>query len=215
MTSEDFIQHLQVWKQELIDDVIVHYRNGDDERGRLAFYRWKENFTQFLDDCTPKEAARFQGLTHHLVAIVRHGEHPFHRFMREDGETCLAFLEDLTASARKGRVEFSRRGIFARRKPRSKARETSSSNITKRRRLLLHFVAGLLVATFGVGLLFLPQVQSWQWLQQHPNRLGLYAAYIVLVLSISYAIADSKRRAYALVSVIIPVIIGLVSILGK
>jgi predicted nucleotide-binding protein len=104
--KEDFIQRLEGWRQELIDDVIDFYRRGSKERGDLAFARWKERFTAFLKTHNPQEAARFQALTYHIGYVIKLGEHSYDRFMREDGNNCLAFIDDLIDSVLKDRVTF-------------------------------------------------------------------------------------------------------------
>jgi len=106
LTDEEFAQHLHSWKQELIDDVIFHYKAGNTERGGFAFQRWKERFRKFLKQYTPNEAVSFEIATSHIVGFaLRHREHPYERFMRVDGRKCIAFIDDLAESALKGRVE--------------------------------------------------------------------------------------------------------------
>jgi hypothetical protein len=104
MNEKEFAQQLQNWKQELTDEVVSHYRAGNDERGRLAFERWKERFTTFLKGKIPSEAVRFEEKMRHFGFRPIPGEHPYKRFMREDGNTCFAFIDDLAESALKGRI---------------------------------------------------------------------------------------------------------------
>ncbi len=104
MTGEEFAQQLLTWKKALIEDVIPHYRAGNRERGRLAFKRWKERFTRFLKEHIPSEASRFKQETQHFGFMVYPGKHPYDTFMREDGKTCIAFIDDLKEEAEKGRL---------------------------------------------------------------------------------------------------------------
>ncbi len=82
----------------------MHFQHGNKEQGRLTFSRWKDRFTLFLQRHTPHEAKRFTQIMSHQVRIVRKGEHPYNEFMREDGKTCLAFIDTLAAEGRKGRI---------------------------------------------------------------------------------------------------------------
>lgn len=104
MTGEEFAQQLQTWKKELAEDVVSHYRAGQPKRGDLAFERWKERFTRFLKEYAPSEAARFEQETRRYGAMIYPGEHPYDTFMREDGNTCFAFIDDLREEAVKGRL---------------------------------------------------------------------------------------------------------------
>jgi hypothetical protein len=107
VTGEEFAQQLQTWKQELIAEVIAHYHANQRERGRLAFERWKERFTAFLENYVPSEAERFRRITHHIMWVIKSAEHPYETFMREDGKNCLAFIDDLADSSMRGRITFS------------------------------------------------------------------------------------------------------------
>jgi hypothetical protein len=109
MTGDEFATELRNWKQELKDDVIFHFRSSNKERGDLAFERWEERFTSFLRKYTPNEAKRFQEKMQHYGYLIIPGEHPYERFMREDGNTCFAFIDDLAESALKGRIKISQK----------------------------------------------------------------------------------------------------------
>lgn len=104
MTGEEFAQQLRTWKQELTTEVISHYRSSNSERGRMAFDRWKERFTAFLQEYAPREATRFENEMRHFGYVIIPNEHPYETFMREDGETCFAFIDDLVESSLKGRI---------------------------------------------------------------------------------------------------------------
>jgi hypothetical protein len=106
LNREEFARRLQGWKQELIDDVISYYLVGDSKRGRFAFSRWKERFTAFLKENIPDESIRFEQATTHFAWIARPSEHPYDEFLREDGETCFAFIDDLADSILKGRLAY-------------------------------------------------------------------------------------------------------------
>lgn len=65
----------------------------------------------------------------------------------------------------------------------------------------LRVILALICAGVGYGRFFLPQVQSWKWLQEHPNKLGLYLGIIIITTSLIWALLDSKRWKLVLVSV--------------
>lgn len=109
LTPEEFVDQLREWKQELVDEVIGHYRNENHERGRLAYSRWKERFRSFLKEHVPDEAKRFDSATSHIGGfVVSLRESPLDAFMRDDGKTCIAFIEELSDSALKRRVKLAR-----------------------------------------------------------------------------------------------------------
>lgn len=106
MSKEEFAQQLADYKRDFIDNVISYYEAENGERGRLAFQRWKEGFVSFLKKHVPNEASRFEMATSHIGGYaVKSKESAFNGFMREDGNTCLAFLDDLTDSALKGQIQ--------------------------------------------------------------------------------------------------------------
>ena len=106
MDQTEFINQVHAFKEELLNEVISFYDHGNKERGRIAFGRWKQRFRQFLKGLVPDEVEHFTQRTTHLAYVVKPNEHPLDEFMREDGETCIAFLDDLADSAQKGRLEF-------------------------------------------------------------------------------------------------------------
>jgi len=105
MKQEEFAKKLASWKRELTEEIMPYYKQGEEERGHQAFGRWKDRFSRFLQKYTPEEAERFNIATQHIGGLLaKRGEHPFQKFMREDGRTCIAFIDELEDSARKGRI---------------------------------------------------------------------------------------------------------------
>jgi TIR domain len=100
----DLVRPLEDWKQELIDEVISRYRDNDEEHGRLSFDRWKRRFSAFLKQNVPEEGLRFEEEMEHSAWLLLKGESPYENFMREDGRTCIAFIDELADSLRKGRI---------------------------------------------------------------------------------------------------------------
>ena len=106
MNAEEFVRRVSSFKEELFEEVISFYQLGNKERGHLAFSRWSERLTGFLNEFVPQEAGRFRQKTTHFAWVAKRNEEPYDEFMREDGETCIAFIEDLIESALKGRLTF-------------------------------------------------------------------------------------------------------------
>ena len=77
------------------------------------------------------------------------------------------------------------------------------------RRLVKHESIGrilLSLVVFGVGIsaiLFLPWYFSWLWLENHPRRPGLYGCSMLVVLAVAWAIADPKRRTFAVLGTVL------------
>lgn len=105
MNREDFIERLEAWKQEFHDEVIAIFRNGEGERGQLAFSRWQSRFTAFLKEQLPTEAANYARHMMKFGAVGRFGEHPLHSFMRNDGNKVIAFIDDLINEVSKGYIK--------------------------------------------------------------------------------------------------------------
>lgn len=105
METENLHQHLEQYRDELFKEVILHYREGNASRGQLAFERWKERLNEFLKEYLPNEYKRLWMKTYPIGVIARRNEAPLQRFMREDGEKYIAFLEDLQHALLKSYVK--------------------------------------------------------------------------------------------------------------
>lgn len=104
--TEEFLHKVERFKEDLLTEVIPFFRKGDKNRGDLSFERWRARFKKFLQEYTPSEASRF--LTIQRVRIIASpSEHPFHQFMRESGNKCIAFLDELYDAVIKGYVELA------------------------------------------------------------------------------------------------------------
>jgi predicted nucleotide-binding protein len=105
VTKMEFARQLEAWKQQLNNDVVTHYRTGNKEQGRLAFERWRLRFTDFLKEYVPDEAVRFRNSMGHWGGlVVKRNEHPLDEFMRIDGKSCVAFIDDLADAVLKGYI---------------------------------------------------------------------------------------------------------------
>lgn len=72
----------------------------------------------------------------------------------------------------------------------------------------------ILVATVlivaSVPVVLSHSVSDWPWLQNHPNRLGLYCAAALILAGVCWAIIDQKRRGMAFVSMVLGGVLVLV-----
>jgi hypothetical protein len=82
--------------------------------------------------------------------------------------------------------------------------------------LIGRIVSGSLFAVASILLvLLIPKFIVWRWLEEHPNKLGLYACTIAFLCGVGWIIADAKRRKYALVSLLLPALFVLFQIIGR
>lgn len=83
--------------------------------------------------------------------------------------------------------------------------------------LALRLCAAFIVTGVGLGVHFHPRIQSWEWLANHSNRVGLIFFEVLFVILISWVIVDTnvQRRKYILGSIIINLIITFIQIVGK
>lgn len=82
--------------------------------------------------------------------------------------------------------------------------------------LVVRICIGLFVALGGsIAIAVLGKLVSWPWLDNHPNRLGLYACAMLASICFGWAIADEKRRSIALGALILPILIAVLTMLGK
>lgn len=82
--------------------------------------------------------------------------------------------------------------------------------------LILRFIFGVLLVVIGaVGIIYIPAVVSWQWLIQHPKKLGLQISAILVIFGAVWLFLDrnSNRRWFAFSSVILATVVGLIQII--
>jgi len=153
MDQDNLIGQVTAWKHEFIEEVISYYQNGERERGRLAFQRWKERFLEFLEENTPNEADRFRIATRHFVLVSKSGESDYDAFMREDGKTCLAFLDDLVNAIAKGQIKFGKttKKVPNKSQPPLVNRTNSAPTQSNNRQLGASIIGGFLVFLVVMG----------------------------------------------------------------
>jgi hypothetical protein len=83
--------------------------------------------------------------------------------------------------------------------------------------LIIRVIGGLSTASVGYAVLLRPEVGTWPWLQNHPNRIGLYLSGTAIVTALAWAIVDHnpRRRGYILGSIVLGLALVLIQIIGK
>lgn len=66
----------------------------------------------------------------------------------------------------------------------------------------------------ALGILFLPSITSWQWLSDHPNRLGLYGCALLINAALTWAFIDPARRSTSLSLVGLGALLVMIQLLG-
>jgi len=79
---------------------------------------------------------------------------------------------------------------------------------------ILRVTGGALFTLIGWSVvLWLPAIQNWIWLQQHPHKLSFYFAAMVLIPGLSWGIFSWKGKLWAFGSIVLAVIIKFIGIL--
>jgi hypothetical protein len=83
-----------------------------------------------------------------------------------------------------------------------------------RHRKTLRGIGALAFVAIGWGLIiWLPMLQTWDWLQNHQHRMGLYLSAFLLVARIAWSIFGWERRLWALGAIVLAVILQLIQVL--
>ena len=90
----------------------------------------------------------------------------------------------------------------------------SQLNDLKRTRFLP--AIGIAVGLIGVfGILLIPQLIFIEWLNNHPNRDGLYLGALMFVIGIAWGIADQKRRNAAFGTLAVGALLVIIQLIGR
>jgi len=83
--------------------------------------------------------------------------------------------------------------------------------------LILRVIGGLSTASVGYAVLLRPEVGTWPWLLNHPNRIGLYLSGTAIVTALAWIIVDHnpRRRGYILGSIVLGLALVLIQIIGR
>jgi hypothetical protein len=82
---------------------------------------------------------------------------------------------------------------------------------------IIRVIGGLSSASVGYAVLLRPEVGTWPWLQNHPNRIGLYLSGTAIITALAWVIVDHnpRRRRYILGSIVLGLALVLIQIIGK
>jgi predicted nucleotide-binding protein len=105
MTLPDISARLEAFKQRLQDDVIQAYASRGQEYGRERFASWRRQFSTYLDEHLPGTRADLDVKLHHIAFSIGYGESDLDVFMREDGRSCIAFIDSLLEDVKRGEFE--------------------------------------------------------------------------------------------------------------
>jgi hypothetical protein len=89
-------------------------------------------------------------------------------------------------------------------------------NLIKRERAVYRVLLGLVIGFSGIlSILYLPGLMNWQWLLSHPKKIPIQVSLCLIILSLSWSIADSNnnRRWFAFGSIAIAASLGLLGLL--
>lgn len=67
----------------------------------------------------------------------------------------------------------------------------------KRAAFMNRLIIGLAVGLFGLIMIIIVSILPWTWLEQHPQKEGLYGSVIAIIGSGVWAVMDRKRRSFA------------------
>jgi hypothetical protein len=92
-----FAEKLAELKQDFEGKILSPLRSDLRVQGLSAFAAWRADFLAFLEKHQPEEMERFKKLTAPAPPPAdTQKENAYHRFMREEGKFCLAFMESLS-----------------------------------------------------------------------------------------------------------------------
>lgn len=96
-----FAEKLAELKQDFEGKILSPLRSDLRVQGLTAFAAWRADFLAFLEQHQPEEIDRFKKLTAPAMPPAdTQKENAYHRFMREEGKLCLAFMETLSGPKR-------------------------------------------------------------------------------------------------------------------
>lgn len=87
-------------KQDFEEKILSPLRSDLRVQGMNAYEAWKRDFLGFLEQHLPHEVSRFKRLTTQPdTSSQTQKENAYNRFMREEGKTCVGFLETVAEEA--------------------------------------------------------------------------------------------------------------------
>ena len=99
-----FAEKLTELRQDFERKILSPLRSDLRAQGLSAFAAWRDDFLVFLEQYQPEEIERFKKLTAPATPPAQpQKENAYHRFMREEGKLCLAFMETLSEARKSQR----------------------------------------------------------------------------------------------------------------
>jgi hypothetical protein len=107
MNKVEVLEKLQSFRDRLESDVVPAYAQRGSSFGRERFSAWKTQFSKFLDQNLPGTSSKLNAKLQRSVYMIGRGESDVSVFMREDGESCLAFIDSLIIDVKNDEFDFS------------------------------------------------------------------------------------------------------------
>jgi hypothetical protein len=107
MNKSEVTDRLEGFKQRLADDVVKAYATRGSEFGRERFAAWRRQVSIFLDQYLPGTNSKLDSQLNHIAYYRGRGESDLDVFMREDGNTCIAFIDSLLIDVNNDEFDFN------------------------------------------------------------------------------------------------------------
>jgi len=107
MNKTEVLEKLQEFRDRLQSDVVTAYSQRGSSFGRERFSAWRNQFSKFLDQILPGTSSKLNAKLQRSVFFVGRGESDVSVFLRDDGESCLAFIDSLRLDIENDEFDFS------------------------------------------------------------------------------------------------------------
>jgi predicted nucleotide-binding protein len=105
MNTTEITERLENFKIRLFDDVVCAYEDRGREYGRERFASWRRQISRFLDENLAGTRSDLDAKLNHMVFSRGYNESDLDVFMREDGRSCIAFIDSLLEDVKNGEFE--------------------------------------------------------------------------------------------------------------
>lgn len=95
MDKNEVLTKLQGFKERLQSEVCQAFASRGSSFGHERFSAWRTQFSKFLDASLPGTSSKLNAKLHKIAFFASYEESDLNKFMREDGEICLAFIDSL------------------------------------------------------------------------------------------------------------------------
>jgi predicted nucleotide-binding protein len=107
MNKSEVLEKLQGFRDRLQSDVVTAYAQRGSSFGRERFSAWTNQFSKFLDINLPGTSAKLHSKLQKSLFVVGRDESDVEEFLREDGESCLAFIDSLKIDVENDEFDFA------------------------------------------------------------------------------------------------------------